>query len=228
MSYKILTYLLLLSTGGILTLSFLFISGIWRLGSHLTDTLEAFLTLTHPEPKIEHSTLIINQIRGISELTTAVFVMEAVVPTSGERKWGNLVIGKTELLYIAQGQVRAGIDLEALTPEQIKINNNHLSIQLPPVKILDSKIDINQSRVYDYDRGFLGLGPDIAPQLQTLAQQETLKKIVKTACHRGILEEANTKAQLAITQFLTTTGYEQVEVKTRAVDVKTCEQSTSN
>ncbi|MFN9672445.1 MAG: DUF4230 domain-containing protein [Microcystis sp.] len=60
--------------------------------------------------------------------------------------------------------------------------------------------------VYDYDRGFLGLGPDVAPQLQTLAQQETLEKILATACQKGILQEANQKAVLALTQLLLNSG----------------------
>jgi hypothetical protein len=57
---------------------------------------------------------------------------------------------------------------------------------------------VRQSQVYDYDRGFLSLGPDVAPQLQTLAQQETLKNIVTQACRQGFLEEANQKAETTI------------------------------
>lgn len=224
LGYRVLKDLFLIGTGGILVIILFFISGIWRTGSRLIDAIEAFLNAEPSTPKIEDTTFIINKIRGVSELTTAVFVMEAVVPTSQERKLGNFVIGKTQLLYIAHGQVRAGVNLEALKSDNIKIYNNTLQIQLPPVKILDSKIDVNHSRVYDYDRGFLGLGPDVASQLQTLAQKETLKKIVKTACEQGILEEANAKAKLAITQLISTTGYENVEVQTTISKVKNCQQ----
>lgn len=66
--------------------------------------------------------------------------------------------------------------------------------------------------MYNYDRGFLSLVPDVAPQLQTLAQRQTLEKIVSTACTEGLLEEANDRAKLAITQLLTTAGYEKIEV----------------
>jgi hypothetical protein len=76
--------------------------------------------------------------------------------------------------------------------------------------------------VYDYDRGFLNLGPDAAPQLQTLAQQETLKKIVANACREDLLQEANDRAQLVVSQLLNTAGYQAVEVKTQPPAPETC------
>jgi hypothetical protein len=81
---------------------------------------------------------------------------------------------------------------------------------------LDSKIDVNKSSVYDYNRGFLGLGPDVAPQLQTIAQRETLKKIQKAACDQGILKQANDRAELVVEKLLSTAGHKQVLVKTQA------------
>ena len=56
------------------------------------------------------------------------------------------------------------------------------------------------------------MGPDVAPQLQTLAQKQTLIEIVNTACSEGILNQANTKAKETITQFFANTGYQKVEV----------------
>jgi Protein of unknown function (DUF4230) len=163
-------------------------------------------------PQVEISSVILARIRGVSELTTAIFVMEAIVPTSQAQKIGGFTIAETKLLYIANGEVKAGINLQKITSEAVKIDGNRLQIQLPAPEILDSKIDVTRSRVYDYDRGFLGLGPDVAPELQTLAQKETLTKIIATACDRGILQEANEKAQLSLTQLLQTSGYQRVEV----------------
>ena len=61
----------------------------------------------------------------------------------------------------------------------------------------------------------MGLGPDVAPVLQTLAQQEALKKIVEAACTDGVLEKANDRAKLVVTQLLTTAGYQHVTVATQ-------------
>ncbi len=85
-----------------------------------------------------------------------------------------------------------------------------IRIRIPPPRLLDSKIDVNRSRVYDYQQGFLG--PD-APQLQSLAEQEALDKIILAACENGILDEANQKAQLAISQLLSVTGFNDIDVE---------------
>lgn len=207
-NFSLLKYLTLTSQTGIIIVLILLILS-------LSKVMEQLTTFFAPAaPKVTVPNVILERIRGVKELTTAVFVMEAIVPTSQENKIAGLVIGETKLLYIAHGQVKAGINLEKLTDTAIKINGNSLQINLPSPEILDSKIDVNKSRVYDYDRGFLGLGPDVAPQLQTLAQQETLKTILATACQQGILQEANQKAELTLTQLFLNSGYEQVKIIT--------------
>lgn len=168
--------------------------------------------------EVDVSNLVVQKIKGVSELTTIEFVMDAIVPTSSKRKIGKLVFGKTNLLYIARGEVKAGIDLSKIDKEDVKTIDNGIEISLPSPSILDKKIDVNHSQVYDYDRGFLNLGPDVAPQLQTEAQRRTLSKVVKTACNQGILDQANERAKIVVTQLLETSGYENVEVKTTPAD----------
>jgi hypothetical protein len=179
-------------------------------------------TLAPAEPQIDPRSLVIDQIQGVSELTTAVFAMESVVPASRDRKLGNYVIGRTTLLYIAYGEVRAGIDLSEVTSDNVRVTGNSLELRLPPPEILDSKIDVHRSRVYDYDRGFLGLGPDTAPDLQELAQRETLQRILEAACDNGVLDEANERAEVALNQFLASTGYEEVSIETQPSSVDAC------
>ena len=112
--------------------------------------------------------------------------------------------------------MRAGVDLKDLNANNVQIVNDTIQLQLPPPRILDSKIDVNRSSVYDYDRGFLGLGPDVAPQLQMLAQRETLKKITTAACSQGVLQQANDRAELVVEKLLNTAGYKQVLVNTQS------------
>ncbi|MGY6530057.1 MAG: DUF4230 domain-containing protein [Cyanobacterium sp.] len=164
--------------------------------------------------EIDTSRLIIQKIQGVSELTTTVFVMDAVVPTSSSRKIGDWVIGETNLLYLARGEVRAGIDLSKIDEHSIALEDNILTITLPAPQILDSKIDVTKSQVYDYHRGFLGLGPDVAPDLQTQAQRQTLKKVVESACEADILAQANQRAILTVSQLMDNAGYDSVRVKT--------------
>lgn len=159
--------------------------------------------------------LIVHQLQEIGQLHTVIFTTESLVPTQAERTMGTLVVGRTELLYLARGEVRAGIDLQQLQPEQIKQSSEGLEIILPPPVILDSKIDIQRSQVQYYNRGFLGLGPDLAPELQSHAQRRALRSIVATACQQGILNQANLKTQALVTQLLEKTGHQNFIITTQ-------------
>ncbi|WP_416670372.1 DUF4230 domain-containing protein [Egbenema bharatensis] len=209
-------------TGGVLLVSAVTLFGAWQSGGRIIDQIYEAFTAPQPEPEIDMQPLLMQQLRGISELTTAVFAMQTVVPASRDRTLGGYVIGRTTLLYIAYGEVRAGIDLSAIQAEDIQVNGDSVTIQLPPPQILDSKVDVNRSKVYDYDRGFLGLGPDAAPELQDLAAQTTLQQIVEAACTQGVLQTASTQAQETISQLLVTAGYANSTVQVRQPAPGTC------
>lgn len=208
--------LLLWSVGGINLVILLILLSIWRTGDRTLNFIGNLFKFSAAESKVENFTPLVQRIENIQELSTTVQTIETVVPASAERKIGDLPLATTRLLYIARGEIKAGVDLSQLTDADIVVSNNSIEINLPPAKILDSKIDVNHSRVYDYDRGFLNLGPDVAPQLQTLAQRETLSKAIATACQEGILDNANLKAKEAITQLLMNSDPRQVTVNTTA------------
>jgi hypothetical protein len=203
--------------------------GMWKFGDRFFEGLRLMVTPQVEEPKPDVRSVVVQQLRGASELTTAIFAMEAVVPTKSDRTLGGYVIGSTNLLYIAYGEVRAGVDLSEITATDIQLNDagdRPVQVTLPPPRILDSKLDLNRSDVYDYDRGFLGLGPDNAPDLQEAAQKTALSKIVQAACSEGILQEANSRARLTVAQILSTAGLETVEVKTQPGDAALCANPT--
>lgn len=216
------TKILILATGSITLTILLIFAGIWQTSNRLFK----LFTLKPAIPQIDGATSVVDKIRGIQELATTVYTVETIVPTSADRKLGEITLATTKLLYIARGEVRAGIDLSLLTDRDISINRNILKIDLPAPQILDSKIDVDRSRVYNYDRGFLGLGPDVAPQLQTLAQRQTLAEIVTTACNDGVLNTANERAKNAISQLLATSNFDRVQINT--TESTSCSQASTN
>ena len=198
--------------------TFSFLQGTRNLWHGITGIFNHHIT----SPSIKDPHILIQQIQGLSELTTTVFVMDAIAPTSSQRKLGEWVIGETSLLYIARGEVKAGLDLSKITTDNVKINEDSITIELPPPEILDSKIDVTKSQVYDYDRGFLNLGPDNAPELQSEAQKQTLDKIKQTACNENILDQANERAIVVVSQLMKTAGYKEVIVKPSSVEKQGC------
>jgi hypothetical protein len=194
------------------------LSPFQQLGSLLGGWFQA----SPPPAKVNVQSIVLQQVREVSDLTTAVFTMQAVVPTSQDAAVGNLVIGTTKLLYVAHGEVKAGVDLSQLSPANVQVAGEQIRIQLPPPQLLDHKIDVNRSRVYDYNRGWLGLGPDVAPTLQAQAQQEALTTIVAAACTDGILQRANERAKFVVTQLLKTSGYPSVIVESMPLSANSC------
>ena len=213
-------HFLLVGSSTTLVLLVLFLSGMWE--KVAVNNFRSLFSFSISKPQTDVSTVVVNQIRNASELTTTIFTMQTVVPTSQNRKIGDWQIGTTKLVYIAHGEVRAGVDLSQLTPENVKVTGEQVNIQLPPPQILDGKIDVDRSRVYSYDQGFLNLGPHVPNELQTLAQQKALSEVVSAACHTGILEQANKQAHSAIANLLNISGYPLVNVQTTAVEVENC------
>ncbi|MBD2021698.1 DUF4230 domain-containing protein [Leptolyngbya sp. FACHB-36] len=207
--------------GSMLLTGLLILVSVWRSGDRWVSALGNWFGQP-PPPKVDVQSVVIQQVRNVSELTTATFTMQAVVPASQDSTVGSWVVGTTKLLYIAYGEVRAGVDLSKLRTENVQVVGEQVRIQLPPPQLLDSKIDVSRSTVYDYNRGVLNLGPDVAPQLQTLAQQQALKTIQTAACQNGLLTTANDRAKLVVTQLLTTAGYKQVSVEMAASSIEAC------
>lgn len=227
-SLLMLKNLLSMISGGVVVVALLAALGIWRSGGRFFEGLMMMVQPPPPTQEVDIRSVVVQQIRGASELTTAIFAMEAVVPSTSDRTLGGYIIGRTNLLYIAYGEVRAGVDLSELTSDAVVTTEDSITVTLPPPRILDSKIDVDRSSVYDYDRGFLGLGPDQGPQLQDFAQEQALNKVVEAACAEGILQEANLRAEQAVSQLLSTAGYQNFTVMTQPAVGEACLSPTYN
>ncbi|NJL46647.1 MAG: DUF4230 domain-containing protein [Leptolyngbyaceae cyanobacterium SM2_5_2] len=220
---RVLQMVVSAAIGGVMLLGVATGVGLWRSGDRFLEGMRLMLTPAPAEPQVDVRSIVDQTLRGASELTTAIFAMEAVVPTQSDRTLGGYVIGSTQLLYMAYGEVRAGVDLAQISVADVEFEGDAaIQVTLPPPQILDSKLDLSKSNVYDYDRGLLGLGPDNAPALQEQAQQEALSKIEAAACTEGLLEAANQRAEVVVKQLLSTTGFQSVTVVTQPPDKSAC------
>lgn len=181
----------------------------WRKATEFSEFFSWGLT---PISTVDRA-YVVEKIQAVQKLTTIIFITETIVPVSQARKLGELTVGETKLLYVARGEVRAGIDLAQLQSTDISINDEQLHIVLPPAQILDRKIDVEHSQVYDYDRGLFNLGPDVALDLQLAAQRQTLAQIQQAACQQGILEQAKSQARIALTELVGLASIKTIEIE---------------
>ena len=89
--------LMLMTTGGIVLIALLFGVGILRSGARFFERFEAIFNAPPSKPEVDVRSLVVSQVRGASELTTAVFTMEAVVPTRQNRDLAGYTVGTTTL-----------------------------------------------------------------------------------------------------------------------------------
>jgi hypothetical protein len=213
--------LLLLAGGVLLLLGAVALFLAVDKGRQLVETVSAPFSGPTPTANILTATVIIQRLRGASDLTTAVSTVETIVDASQDRTFGPFSIGRTRLLYLAHGDVRAGVDLSELGASDVRVSEatNSVHITLPRPRILDKKVDVTRSRVYDVDESLLA---PAAPELQTLAERQALDKILQAACEGGILEEANQRAKLAVEALVAGASPYTVEVSTQAPLADAC------
>jgi hypothetical protein len=86
------------------------------------------------------------------------------------------------------------------------------TVALPECRILDSKIDVNTSCLFDLKRSMV-LSPQ-AIHLQTAAERLALKEIQDAAVESGVLDQAKKQAQVMVRYWLEASGIIQVEFDT--------------
>lgn len=161
----------------------------------------------HPTPTIlPDPVTIINQIRPLSRLETIQYTVEKVITAEvGQNALGPLFGDR--LLFVGHGYVIAGIDLSKIRAGDITSEDGVLVVHLPKAEVFVATLDNEKSYVYDRETGLLTHG-DI--NLETTARQAAEQQIEKAAMEDGILEQAQTNAEIYLESLLNELGYPEV------------------
>lgn len=162
---------------------------------------------------------VIQKIQTLSRLQTIVYKVDSIVHTEKQGTWYKFWQDGQKGLFVVRGSVQAGIDLQKLKAEHIKISNllakpeqksqgKSLEITLPATEIFETYLD--KIEVYDIQTGLWGSVP-LDPEIIHLAQNEAKQQILKSACESQILTLATENAQKQI-QTLFELGDIQVKV----------------
>jgi hypothetical protein len=156
-------------------------------------------------------TTVIKQIQSLNRLETASYTIEKVIDagTSGG-KFQELLFGDRVLL-IAHGEVIAGFDFAKVTEDNLVINGKTITLTLPAPEILVTRLDNEQTRVYDRRQGLLSKGDK---DLESEARQAAESTIRAAACNGNILNEASQNVRKQLTILLKSLGYETVIINT--------------
>lgn len=161
----------------------------------------------HPTPTvIPDPVTVLREVRSLARLETVQFTLEKVITSEVGQGALRFLFGD-KLLFVAHGEVIAGIDLEKLGPDQMWVEDGVLMVRLPEAEIFVVRIDNELSYVYDRETGILRRG-DIT--LESLARKAAEDEIEKAALAGGILDTAQKNAESYLYRLLTRLGYQEV------------------
>lgn len=161
----------------------------------------------HPTPTIlPDPVTIIHEIQSLARLETIKFSLEKIITAEIHQGAFDWLIGD-RLLFVAHGEVIAGIDLNKLDPEDLEVKNGVLYVTLPDAEIFITAIDNEQSYVYERDTGLFTHGE---VNLETEARRVAEQEIEKSALEDGILDLAEQNAISFLDRLFRDLGYPEV------------------
>jgi hypothetical protein len=159
-------------------------------------------------PRTTTGPVVVEGIRDLDQLATVRWTESVpVTKESGGDFWDRLFDGE-EVLLIATGNVEAGVDLGEIQKDDVSVNGDTVTIDLPKPDILSASLDEKKTHVYDRDMSPLNFHPD--DDLVEEARLRAVEKIEASARENGILDTADQNAQNSIRAFVTTLGFEEV------------------
>ncbi|MEI7535268.1 MAG: DUF4230 domain-containing protein [Verrucomicrobiae bacterium] len=185
---------------------------VWALTAIVMLVLAAYLTFTtarwlnHASGlRFWNTTSVVHEVQSLSDLVTVKYVMDKVVVLE-DVKW----YGENRVLLLAQGVVKAGIDLKRLKPENVSISGKKISLHLPPTQITDAYLDDKASQVIDHTTGLLRA---FDKDLEQTARQNAVDDIARAARRAGILDEADKRGREELQNFFKRAGFDTVEFR---------------
>jgi hypothetical protein len=171
-------------------------------GSIVKDMLEG--------PKIEDTANIVEEVKKISEFTTACFYEESVIhgsKTTTKKHWygKNIDTIKHEIVLTAKCKVRAGFDLSMLGENDLVVKGDTVSIKLPVPKIFDVISNPSDYKTFE-ETGDWGHEEIVA------MQSERKEKVLENALEHNILEKANQIGKGRIVTLFQGLGFNVVNV----------------
>lgn len=154
---------------------------------------------------------IVHELNDVARLETAEYIAEKVVRAERDQDFLFGAFGET-MLFVAYGEVIAGIDLGTMTPADVQVVDPvTVMINMPEAEILHATIDNDRSYVADRDTGLaIAITGGIDPNLETEVRQRAEVEIEMAALEAGILERANDNAELFMRSFLMGLGFENI------------------
>ena len=173
----------------------------------------------------------IDKIRHIGRLET----LERELSTVVHAKRDYTLVDDEELIYGVCGRIVAGVDLSKLTPDDVIIADNAITLHLPPAEVFTTDLitewKVSETEMYKVEgdikaqivpacdhvyKWSQSTGRDKTPELVTDAQEQALLLFQEMADDPEFLARAQRNAEDTLERLLKAAGYEEVNFVTSA------------
>jgi hypothetical protein len=151
-------------------------------------------------PQIQNTATIVQQVQTLSDLVTVKYVLEKVVILD-DIKW----YGENRVLLVAHGIVKAGVNLQEIKPEDMRVEDKKIVLKLPRARITDVYLDDQKTRVVDRSTGLLRA---FDKDLEQNARRQAVDELRIAARANRIYEDAEERARLQLANLFHLLGYE--------------------
>ncbi|MFN2457692.1 MAG: DUF4230 domain-containing protein [Chitinophagaceae bacterium] len=193
----------------------LIVSAIFLLGKY---KLPSLVGLFSREPvKIQTTATIVEEINTIAQLMTIESYSEVVMDSVKYPKLGIAarllkrnpalpqLLNVPRIVLIIKGKVTAGINLQKLSPDDVQVFGDSISIQLPKTEILDVIISPSGTETFT-EKG------NWTPEEIAQIKMEAKDKLLQHALEQDILFKAEEKSKAIIESLLQSAGFKKISI----------------
>ena len=113
--------------------------------------------------------------------------------------------GENRVLLVAHGIVKAGVDLQEIKPQDVRVEDKKILLKLPRARITDVYLDDQKTRVVDRSTGLLRA---FDKDLEQNARRQAVEDLRIAARSNRIYEDAEERARLQLANLFHQLGYE--------------------
>jgi hypothetical protein len=171
--------------------------------------------LTDTGTALRSTPSVVVAVRDLARLESVEFHVERVIDLRDRQSLlFGLIRTQDAILFVAVGEVTAGVDLGELKDEDVTADRakGSATVRLPPARVLSARLDNARSWVFSRTTDVLAQRRE---NLETRARQEAERTLEDAALDGGILERARTNAERTVESLVRSLGYSTVTVTTR-------------
>jgi hypothetical protein len=152
---------------------------------------------------------VVKRVQTLSQFTTVRYTLEKVVVFE-DAKW----YGDNRVLLVAHGVVKAGLDLDQIGPNDIRIEGKKIQITLPRPRVTDVYLDDQRTQIVERSTGLLRT---FDKDLEQNARAAAVEELRRGALQNGILKDATERGQAQLTILLYQLGFTEIELRSKYI-----------